>query len=243
MIVWTRGYRPFIMGGDVNGPVGTDIEVGEKIDLGKGYYGYLVASPISGTTYIAESTTGAFVGPSIAQVRLDIAEAPLEIMQGQVENAQKEKKRVSLMTTERFWEMLARGESVGQPSTPRDDRTALEVQAYKDFAHVKGKILCVDHFTANVSHETREFDCCAGVVLVRVMETDDDNITHWCDDWLDPEWDIEVVAVYDMELPDDISAPYMNGTSYNVKDGDTKPAAAWYPARGKRILEGEFYGG
>jgi hypothetical protein len=36
MLIWTTAYRPFIMGGNVNAPIGIKVEVGEKIHVGKG---------------------------------------------------------------------------------------------------------------------------------------------------------------------------------------------------------------
>jgi len=60
------------MGGDVNAPIATKLEVGEPFDLGGGFEGYLVVSP-AGKTHVVESETGAFVGTSIDDVKADIA--------------------------------------------------------------------------------------------------------------------------------------------------------------------------
>jgi len=103
--VWTEAYRPFIMGGDVNAPISTEIEVGEKVDLGKGIGGYLVCSP-SGKTFVAEATTGAFIGGSIEQVKSDIADATPEIMQEQLVAAKRRAKSAEPMKKEKFWGMF-----------------------------------------------------------------------------------------------------------------------------------------
>lgn len=106
MVVWTRAYRPFIMGGDVNGHVGVDVEVGEKIELGAGYYGYVVASPLTGKTFVAESETGALVGPSIEEVRKDIETGDTGVMADQIADAREQMKHVSVLPADEFWGML-----------------------------------------------------------------------------------------------------------------------------------------
>lgn len=103
LVVWTNGYSPFIMGGDVHGPIGTEIEVGERFDLGRGFFGYLVASPISGKTYVAEATTGAFVGPSLKVVRADVESGEPEDMREQVEEAAERRKKVRMLAPDDFW--------------------------------------------------------------------------------------------------------------------------------------------
>ena len=103
LLVWTAGYNPWVMGGDVHAPVGTELEVGEKIDLGKGYFGYLVVSPISGNTHVAEAETGAFVGDSINDVRKDIEEADEKMMAEQIAAARERLKKVRRFSKEEFW--------------------------------------------------------------------------------------------------------------------------------------------
>lgn len=105
LTIWTEAYRPFIMGGDVNAPISTEIEVGEPVDLGKGITGYLVCSP-SGKTFVAEATTGAFIGGSIDQVKTDIGEAAPEVMQEQLAAAKKRAKSAESMEKDKFWGMF-----------------------------------------------------------------------------------------------------------------------------------------
>lgn len=112
MLVWTEGYSPFIMGGDVNGPIGAKIEVGEKIPLGKGLFGYLVASPISGETFVAESETGAFVGPTIEQVRGDVEAADEAVMADQIEKAKERMKKVRVLDADDFWGRFRKEDTV-----------------------------------------------------------------------------------------------------------------------------------
>lgn len=105
LTIWTRAYRPFIMGGDVNGPIATEVEVGEPFDLGHGIQAHLVVSP-SGKTYVAEATTGAFVGNDIDQVKADVSSADPEIMKDQLDAAKRELKKVDHLSNENFWSMF-----------------------------------------------------------------------------------------------------------------------------------------
>ncbi len=106
MRVWTEGYSPFTMGGSCHHPVGAWVQVGEKHELGCGYFGYLLTHPDHGDTYVAESMTGAFIGPSLDRVKLDIAAAKAAVMKTQIEDA---RKRMELMREEepdRFWSRI-----------------------------------------------------------------------------------------------------------------------------------------
>lgn len=107
MRIWTIGYFPWILGGDVKPNVMADVEVDGPHDLGKGYIGYRAASP-SGKTYIAESETGAIIGGSLSMVRADIADADEEVMRKQIANAHE---RLNLhdtrfMTPADFWQHM-----------------------------------------------------------------------------------------------------------------------------------------
>jgi hypothetical protein len=74
MKIWTRAYRPFLMGGNVNAPIICDVPVSGPFDIGGGQQGYLAVSP-KGHTFVAESVTGAIVGSTIKDVKTDIATA------------------------------------------------------------------------------------------------------------------------------------------------------------------------
>ena len=110
MIIWTRGHRPFILGGDVNAPVGIKIEEpGEKHELGKGYYCYVITSPLTGKTYVAEAETGAIVGSLLVGVRDDVTAADPKVMKQQIYLAREEKTRVLVLEADKFWVMMRRG--------------------------------------------------------------------------------------------------------------------------------------
>jgi len=110
MFVWTMAYRPFIIGGNCNGPIGIEVAVGEQIPLGKGYFGYVVTSPKTGATYVAEAETGAFVGNSIAAVRDDIANAADDVMQQQMADARKLRKTAAKVDAADFWQLMSRAQ-------------------------------------------------------------------------------------------------------------------------------------
>ncbi len=103
--VWTLGYSPFIMGGNVNAPIMAEVEALGPFDLGKGYSGYLVTSP-TGKTFVAESETGAFVGPDIESVRADVRDADPKVMWEQVEEAKKLLVDVRYLSPKEFWSMF-----------------------------------------------------------------------------------------------------------------------------------------
>jgi hypothetical protein len=104
--VYTLRYEPFIMGGSVWQPVAANVEWEGEYDLGKGYRGYLIISP-NGKTFVAESQSGAFVGPSIQQVREDIAESEdIDFMKKQVEDAKIQSKQATEIPADEFWRLL-----------------------------------------------------------------------------------------------------------------------------------------
>ena len=110
--VWTLEYVPFVMGGDVRRPVSTDVEHHGEYDLGKGFKGHLVYAP-DGTTHVAESRSGAFIGPSIQDVRLDITNCDdISLMEKQVTDAIKQSKQGGRkVTAKEFWRLLKQNEN------------------------------------------------------------------------------------------------------------------------------------
>jgi hypothetical protein len=109
--VWTLEYVPFVMGGNVWQPVSTDVEHHGEYNLGKGYKGHLIYAP-SGRTYVAESRSGAFVGPSIQDVRQDIADCEdISLMEKQVTDAIEKSKQARRIKAKEFWRLLKQNES------------------------------------------------------------------------------------------------------------------------------------
>lgn len=103
--VFTRDYRPFILGGDVHQPMAAEIAASGPYALGKGFSGYLIKSP-KGKTFIAEATTGALVGPTLEEVRADIKAGKKSVMTKQVEQARELAARARTVSANEFWERL-----------------------------------------------------------------------------------------------------------------------------------------
>lgn len=106
-MIWTRAYRPFILGGNVHANMATELVLTTKpIKLGKGITVYEIQSP-HGTTHIAEASTGALVGTSLQQVKQDLAEADPKVVKQQLEEAQQVDKYHC--SNEEFWKALQTG--------------------------------------------------------------------------------------------------------------------------------------
>jgi len=103
--VFTVGYFPFTMGGNVWRPICCEVEVDGPHDIGKGYKGYVVTAP-NGKTFIAEATSGAFVGPDLKTVKEDITLGEKNVMVEQVAKAVEQSKGAKEITPDEFWGML-----------------------------------------------------------------------------------------------------------------------------------------
>lgn len=103
--VWTRSYRPFIMGGNVNAPVMTEVDAIGPYDLGKGMFGYYIEAP-NGRSFIAESITGGIVGHSLEGVRKDVAEGFIDVIIQQIGWAKEFAKGCDQISEHEFWRLL-----------------------------------------------------------------------------------------------------------------------------------------
>jgi len=114
MIVWSRFFDPFIIGGSCHYDGGIEVDPGIKYDLGKGFFGYLIQNPITKNTHVAEAKSGAFVGSTLEGVRRDIetAECDLAGMKKQVADSVVRAKKVRRMDPEEFWGRMVRAEEI-----------------------------------------------------------------------------------------------------------------------------------
>jgi len=103
--VFTLGYFPFIMGGNVWQEICIDVEADGPYDIGKGYKGYVVTAP-NGKTFVAEATSGALVGPDIKTVKEDISIGEQKMMDKQVAQAVEQSKKAKTLSSDEFWKML-----------------------------------------------------------------------------------------------------------------------------------------
>ena len=84
----------------------TEAEFLGPFDLGKGYQGCLMMSPLTGQTYVAESETGAIVGNTIAQVCHDIEEGDDKVMERQMADAREAIENAEHVSPEVFWRRM-----------------------------------------------------------------------------------------------------------------------------------------
>jgi len=103
--VFTLEYVPFVMGGNVWQPMATTVKADGPHDIGNGYKAYVVTAP-NGKTFIAESTSGAFVGPDLETVKTDIQLGDPDIMKKQVKNAVVQSKQAREVDQDEFWRKL-----------------------------------------------------------------------------------------------------------------------------------------
>lgn len=103
--IWTEAYRPFVMGGDVHAPVATEVEVGAPVTV-SGVDLYVVPSPLTGETHVAEGSTGALVGTSLKEVMADIAAADPRVMADQLKEAAVRAREADAVSPKSFWKLL-----------------------------------------------------------------------------------------------------------------------------------------
>lgn len=84
--IWTMGHFPFQMGGYVDRPMSTEIEIIEERRIGKGFKAFSFKTP-KGTLKIAESITGALVGDSFEAVISDVKGTTKKIIEQQIVDA------------------------------------------------------------------------------------------------------------------------------------------------------------
>ncbi len=104
--IWTMGYFPFVMGGNVHQPIVTEIGYIEEKNIGKGLRAFSFQTP-KGTIRIAESITGAIVGDSFEAVKADVKEASKKVMMEQINEgkAMLESGSVKRYSNKKFFEI------------------------------------------------------------------------------------------------------------------------------------------
>lgn len=103
--IWTRGHRPFVMGGLVHYVMAADVECRGPYALGQGYKGYLSTAP-NGATFVSEASSGAIVGSTLKEVRADIDQGSPSVMRKQVEHAREDAKNAEVVAVEFFWKAM-----------------------------------------------------------------------------------------------------------------------------------------
>ena len=106
-IIWTTGFRPFIMGGNVNAPLAAKVEVGKPVKLSKDISVFVVKSPLTGETHVADADSGALVGTSLKSVREDVRTGDKKVMKKQIAEAKEQFKKAVMLEPEEFWKKMA----------------------------------------------------------------------------------------------------------------------------------------
>ena len=104
MFVWKRTYSPFVMGGNVNRNVKTEINENDFtiIDLGKGFKGIFIEKGKSKGVYELES--GGLIGDTVQNVKEDIAACEdVSFMRKQIEEAKEEGAKATVVSNEDFF--------------------------------------------------------------------------------------------------------------------------------------------
>lgn len=100
-----------------------------------------------------------------------------------------------------------------------DSGASLTLKALGDYGEALGKVFWVRTLIGYVGESSVRIELGpdTGPYLVRVVKTANDPILHYCDEYLDSCWDVELlVPVEDYE---DIQSCWIHGSSYNVKTG------------------------
>lgn len=102
MYIWKRTYNPFILGGNVNCNIKTDVSGFPLIDLGKGFKGIFIDR--DGRTGVYEAESGGLVGDTIQEVRDDIAACDdIALMTAQVMEAKEEGRLAKEVSNDEFF--------------------------------------------------------------------------------------------------------------------------------------------
>ena len=102
------------------------------------------------------------------------------------------------------------------------DEQVLEAKALADFAAVKGKLVRIDWLYGYIDDNGWEGPADGGPygVIVRVLDTPENELRRWCCEWLDPIYDVEVIVPGD--LPEGLRSCWIHGKSYNLKGEEQK---------------------
>jgi hypothetical protein len=99
--IWTRSYRPFIMGGNVNQPMCTVVPVLERKNI-EGFDFFSFQTP-KGTIKVCEAQTGGIIADSFDEVFENIEGVPKEVLQGQIDGAKHLAETADKKTNEEFF--------------------------------------------------------------------------------------------------------------------------------------------
>lgn len=111
MLIWTDANRPFA-DEHTRSPVGIEVSnkrLGKKIPLGRGFFGHVISSPVTGETIVIEAGTGAIVGSELSKVQAEIQECQdIETLRQRIAKGEEHKLNVVKMSEDEFWNKFSR---------------------------------------------------------------------------------------------------------------------------------------
>lgn len=102
---WTRAYRPFIMGGNVNAPIACKLECTAALSVVDGVYVHAVISP-KGTPFFVESRSGGIVGSDLDAIRKDAETVSVDELLLQIEEQRQYGLTAAEVNESEFWGMM-----------------------------------------------------------------------------------------------------------------------------------------
>ena len=112
MKVYTEGYQPFRLGGDLSGPIATEIAEYERVMLTEEHAGMVVENPVKKLHHVFLEACGALVGTGpvreyvIAQARTDAETGDPAIMREQIKQGKKDCKSAEVLSFYDFFSMF-----------------------------------------------------------------------------------------------------------------------------------------
>ena len=125
-----------------------------------------------------------------------------------------------------------------KPMDPYLKATDLEANAMADYQDYLGKVVTVDRLQCYLHDDSKDLDCGGVPFVVRVTPTQDEDIKHWNDEYLDPYWNVEVVEPHPA-LPEGFTSPWIDGPTYELFLGSATVVAV--EATPKMLITGKTF--
>lgn len=103
MKIWTRTYTPFIMGGNINKNLATEIEFNDSdwFELANGFYGTKLKNG-----FYVDKISGGLLGKDLNMIVNDIKSSTKEIIDEQLKDMIMERDKAIMVSNEEFFNKL-----------------------------------------------------------------------------------------------------------------------------------------